>query len=361
MSPSESQTRKSRVGLIVYRILLGGVAALTCGVAAVVAATGGGGDAGPASTSEWTAGTLSPDPGRTEVGAARIDDQIYVVGGFRPAGMSGAVTAWVRRYDIGDDQWTDRCVTPNDPPGCIATMPTAVNHPAVTSYGGRLYVHGGWTSNGLTQPTNKLQRYDPETNTWELLTPTVNARAAHTIEALDGKLYAVGGVQGPYNIAPRASMSIYNIAKNKWKSGPAMSVAREHLTGVALDGRIWVIAGRRNPGGVNLDAFERYNPATGSWKALPDVQVPRSGIASGTAHGKIVVFGGEELSEGNSTIEEVEIYDRSTGAWDFLPDMLIPRHGHGGASYQGRVYALEGGPVPAFSYTRSVEYLDIPE
>jgi non-specific serine/threonine protein kinase len=216
----------------------------------------------------------------------------------------------------------------------------------------------------LSNPTARLQRYNPETDNWKLLTQTQRPRAAHTIEALDGKLYTIGGVreQQTYGGPPTATMSIYNIAADKWKSGPPMSVPREHRTGVALDGRIWAIAGRNwTGGGTNLAAFERYNPATGDWKTLPDVQVPRSGIASGTAHGKIVVFGGEELSEGDSTIKEVEVYDRSTSDWTDLPDMITPRHGLGGASYQGVVYALEGGPMPAFSFSDALEYLEVPE
>jgi N-acetylneuraminic acid mutarotase len=291
------------------------------------------------------AAASSPNAARTEVGAARIGGWIYVLGGLSQTGMSGQVNGQVRRYDISSNNWA-----------VVAPLPIAVHHPAVTSYNGRLYVHGGFTGNGFNSPTGALQRYNPETNKWKLRTPSSKPRAANALVGMNGKLYSVGGTRPADGVL--RSLAIYDIAKGTWTTGPKMSIAREHLTAVGLDGRVFVMGGRA--AGQNLDAFERFNASVGGWRTLPDLQVRRSGIASATAHGLIVVFGGEELSEGDTTIEEVESYDRSTGEWSFRPPMLTPRHGLGGASYQGRVFALEGGATPGFAFSNANEYLDIP-
>jgi N-acetylneuraminic acid mutarotase len=333
-----------RLRAVVSRLAPGGMAALACASIAALA-MGGGGESASADTEQWTAATSSPGAPRTEVGAARIGDQIYVVGG---ASQPGAVASGeVRRYDISDDDWD-----------VVAPMLEEVHHPAVTAYNGRLYVHGGYTANSsLTAATNKLQRYNPETNEWKERTPTTRPRAAHTLRAVNGKLYAIGGSRAG-NQAPLASMSIYNIAKDSWKSGPSMPTAREHLASVVLDKRIFVAGGRRFNAGINLTAFERYSPPTGDWKRLPDLTVARSGNSAAVANGLIVVFGGEKQNP-NATIPEVEAYDRSTKQWSELPDMLTPRHGLGGAGYRGRVFALEGGPNFGFTFSNANEYLDV--
>ena len=66
----------------------------------------------------------------------------------------------------------------------------------------------------------------------------------------------------------------------------------------------------------------------------------------GCATARIVVFGGEELGPGDSTIGEVELFNPRTRRWRALPDMRTPRHGLGGAALGNRVFALEGGPEP---------------
>jgi non-specific serine/threonine protein kinase len=88
---------------------------------------------------------------------------------------------------------------------------------------------------------------------------------------------------------------------------------------------------------------------------------PRSGFAAAPVRGKVVVFGGEELGPGGSTIEQVELFDPESNRWSELPDMLTPRHGLGGVSRKRRVFALEGGPRPGFAFSSAVEFIDIPK
>ncbi len=53
---------------------------------------------------------------------------------------------------------------------------------------------------------------------------------------------------------------------------------------------------------------------------MPSLSVPRSGHAAATlppavVPGRIVVFGGEQLAEGDATIASTEYFDRDTGEW----------------------------------------------
>ena len=314
------------------------VAALiaTAGIAAAVALALAGSPAQP----QWKPLRGSPLE-RTEVGAARIDRYVYVVGGFEKEG--GRTISAVLRYDLQRDSWVR-----------VRSLPNRLNHTAVTSWDGKLYVTGGYTAErDLSGATTALYRYNPLRDRWTRLRDAPTARAAHTMQAIGGRLYAAGGVDPG---GPTGRLEVYDIRTGRWSAGPAMPTAREHLASAVLRGRMHVLAGRTGAG--NFTTHEAYNPRTRRWSTLAPMRKPRGGIAAAAVDAqRLVVFGGEEQA---GTIKEVESYDARTRRWTLLADMRTPRHGLGGIAYRGRVYALEGGPQPGFAFSNAVEALRIP-
>jgi N-acetylneuraminic acid mutarotase len=323
------------------RLAIGAAVALAAGGGAVVLAAGG--DPGDARADRWTA--LAPAPlARTEVAAARIGGSIYVAGGFeRDSGMTSAA---VERYDIRRNRWSR-----------VRSMPLALNHATAVAHRGDLHVHGGYTgASDLSAPTGALLRYDPEGDRWRRLPASPTPRAAHALAAIDGRLYAAGGANESGSLR---SLEIYDFERRRWTSGPSFPFgpARNHTTGVAAGGRFYVIAGRD---GGNFTAVERYNPRRRIWEDVPDLRTARGGIASARLRdGRIVVFGGENLTPGGATIAAVELFNPHTRAWRSLPSMRTPRHGLGGAALGDRVYAIEGGVEPGFSFSNAIEALDV--
>jgi N-acetylneuraminic acid mutarotase len=278
---------------------------------------------------------------RTEVAAARIGSSIYVVGGFVPGGAS---TNAVERYDIRRRRWTR-----------TRPMPLALNHTTATAHGGRLYVQGGYEG-PLSQPTGALLRYNPLTKRWRRLPSAPTPRAAQAAAFVRKRLYVAGGANDSGSLR---SLEIYDVARRRWTRGPSFpGPARNHTTGVASGGRFYVLAGRDS---ANLAAAERYDPRRRRWQRLPDLRTPRGGIAAVRLRdGRIVVFGGEELGPGGTTIGEVELFDPRARRWRALPDMRTPRHGLGGVALGSRVFALEGGPQPGLAFSNAIEFLDVP-
>ena len=126
---------------------------------------------------------------------------------------------------------------------------------------------------------------------------------------------------------------------------------------MAAGGHFYVIAGRDSG---NFTAVERYDPRRRAWEDVPDMRTPRGGIASARlGDGRIVVFGGENLEPGGTTIAAVELFDPRTGRWSDLPSMRTPRHGLGGVALGRRVYAIQGGVEPGFSFSNAIEFLDV--
>jgi N-acetylneuraminic acid mutarotase len=254
----------------------------------------------------------------------------------------GETTDKVARYDIRRDRWR-----------LVAPMPLAVNHPAATSAGGKLYVHGGFESaTGLESATTRLFEYDPGADRWTELPSSTVPRAAHALQAIDGKLYAAGGANSQTD--QLTSLEIYDLQSQTWSSGASMPTGRNHVASAVVDQRLYVLGGRPP---LNLSMVERYDPATNSWTTVAPLNTPRSGFAAAVVGRRIVAFGGEGPA---GTIAPVEVYDVDADSWSSLPDMRTPRHGLGGVSKGSRVYALEGGPEPGFAFSRAVEFLDVP-
>jgi hypothetical protein len=303
-----------------------------------------GSDSGP-SGGGW--GALAPSPlMRTEVGAARLGDSIYVLGGY--VSPSGNTTRQMARYDIGDDEWE-----------LVRPAPIAVNHPGVAALQGRLYLLGGnWPAQGPEAKSDRLYRYNPGTDRWARLPDAPTARGALAVVGIGDRLYAAGGATEGNPQVRR--LEIYNTERRRWRSGPPMEIGRNHVAGAVVDRKLYVIGGRPGPVNGGRPTVERYAPTTRRWRRMPPLTTARSGHAAAVVNGRIVVFGGEELTAGGGTIEEVELFDPATREWTELPAMVTPRHGLGAASDGSRVFALEGGPMPGLAYSSANEYLDVP-
>jgi Kelch motif len=312
--------------------------------AAVVFAADRAGDQAPRATDSW--GALAPSPlARTEVGAARVADRIYVVGGFI---STGGTTGGLAAYDISEDRWVR-----------LRDLPIAVNHAGVTALEGRLYVLGGDLGGG--GKSARLYRYSPENDRWRRLPDAPTARSALAFVGIGHKLYAAGGASATDDTM--RTLEIYDLERRRWTRGPKMPTGRNHVGATYFKRGVVVTGGRPGPVHGGLTTVEYYQPQTRSWKRWPPLAVARSGhaaVAIGRAPlgGRVVVFGGEEL-DGGTTIEEVEVFSPSAGGWSRLPDMVTPRHGVGGAAKGLRVYALEGGPRPGLAFSSALEYLDL--
>lgn len=308
---------------------------------AAAGATGGcGSSAAPDASDPWTA--LAPSTlERTEVAAARIGRYVYVVGGFER--RTGLTTRAVERYDLRRDRWRR-----------VRSMPIGLNHTTAVAYRGKLYVHGGYQARrSLSSATNRLYRYDPRGDRWRRLPGSRTPRAAEAAAVIGRRLYVAGGANAHGSLR---SLEVYDFARRRWRRGPSFpGPPRNHTTGAASGGRFYVIAGRDTR---NLRAVDRYDPRRRSWKRVAPVLTARGGIASARLpDGRIVVFGGEQLGPGGTTIKQVEVYSPRRNRWRRLADMLTPRHGLGGVSFGRRVYAIEGGPQPGFHFSRAIESL----
>jgi N-acetylneuraminic acid mutarotase len=148
---------------------------------------------GASAQGRWTNGAPMPSE-RTEVAAAEVAGQIYVVGGF-----GGQLELEI--YDPAADRWRRG-----------RAFPHAVHHAAAVGLNGKLYVVGGFVDGW--SPSDAVFVYDPAVETWRALAAMPTPRGALAAAVIDGRIYAVSGVgpTGRNTVAHEA----YDPGNNRW-------------------------------------------------------------------------------------------------------------------------------------------------
>src|ERR687892_185984 len=254
-----------------------------------------------ATESFWTDGAPMPTP-RTEVTAAVLRDDIYVIGGFDEFGQ---VTDIVEVYNIANNTWSN----------AAAPLPEPLHHTAAASYNGKIYVAGGYTA--PWSPSDKLFIYDPVQNSWQEGRPMPTARGALNVNFVNGILYAIGGSSD----RPLDSNEAFDPEQDQWIT--------------------------------NLEPMP--SKRSGIAAAAPAAAVTTN-VSS--INGSIIyVFGGEEPSK---TFNNNEKYDATTNRWTSEPPMPTARHGLAAVYMEDdKIYVIGGGPQPGLSVSGANEIFHV--
>ena len=154
-----------------------------------------------AAPAPWQQAALLPAPalrGRSRPGGG----QIFVVGGFTPAG-DGLVQS--RRLSPTTNRWRQ-----------ALDLPVTTHHPAAAGYRGRLYVAGGYGGNG--QPL--AAAHVLANGRWSALPAMPEKRAAAGPRSGNGKLYVVGGVVRTDGRRLATKALRYDPARRRWTRVP---------------------------------------------------------------------------------------------------------------------------------------------
>jgi N-acetylneuraminic acid mutarotase len=288
--------------------------------------------AGAAAT-QWDERASMPLP-RTEVVAATVGKEIFVVGGMLP---DGTPSNRVDAYNPARNTWRR-----------VPNLPLGVHHAMAAGARGKLYVFGGYSATGPQRTAWVL-----EGRRWRALRQMPFPRAAAGAAFANGKIVVAGGVA-----AGRLATSAlsFDVPTGRWRAvaGPT---PREHLAVTSLAGTVYAVAGRTGGIDTNLLDFESYRPGARSWTRLPPVPDPRGGTGAAGVNGQIVSVGGEEPQ---GTIAEVLAYSVATRRWRQLEDLRTPRHGLGVAAFGGRIFVIGGGTSPGLTVSTANESLRVP-
>jgi N-acetylneuraminic acid mutarotase len=238
----------------------------------------------------------------------------------------------------------------------LPPTPEPLDHSRFVTYGGDLYVVGGY-SNG--EPTNGLWRYSPDEGRWTELAGMRRARAAHGAAVIGHRLYVVGGASEwlltDPEAAPTASMEVYDFDTGEWSEAPDMPTARHHLGVAAMGGDLYAVGGRA-VGEFSLETVERFDSGSARWETLPRLPQGSGGEAVTAIKGEIYAIAGGDDEDGWVTAA-TWAFEAKSGEWRRSADVTVPRHGQAAAPINGRIYIFGGSPCHGFGHTDSVESL----
>jgi N-acetylneuraminic acid mutarotase len=202
---------------------------------------------------------------------------------------------------------------------------------------GKIYFIGGANGSGRK---NIAERYDPETNTWEILSPMSEARHGVASAVLNGKVYAIGG-QG------LSSVEVYDPSTESWSSGVALPSEVNHGTAITVGVKIYLIGGRTSSN-QDINQVLCFDTSTNQWQAKANMPTARNGVKLVWFDNRIWAIAGFG-TPANSTVES---YDPQTDTW--RTEKYLPRARNWPAAWVSHERIYVGG----LEYGSHIDYYD---
>jgi N-acetylneuraminic acid mutarotase len=280
-------------------------------------------------------GAKMPAPRSLPTGTL-INGKIYAIGGHITPRQPATKTVEV--YDIEKNSW-DTC----------ASIPTSRVWHAACVLDGKIYVLGGlpvFNRADTMTPYTVVERYDPESDTWDSCAPMPTGRWCLSACALNGKIYAIGGYSKTESFS---TVEVYDPATDQWTSKQSMNFPRGEMGLTVRKGQIYAISGSVWDGSHNIKLyqdFEVYDPVSDRWTLNPDL-LPRGsiGLAAVTLNERIYVASGVGMNT-HPGIRELYMYDYPVATIETRPYLEKTDTLHAFIHEDSRLYLVPDGVPP---------------
>jgi len=184
-----------------------------------------------------------------------------------------------------------------------------------TIYNDEIYLVSGTTSGHRSGGHQTwVDKYNPETDTWTVLSDALRARDHFQVEVIDGKIYAVAGRQSGADgifLATLAELDVYDVATDSWTDlEKDIPTQRAGNTVAVLNNELLVIGGEREDGDANSEV-EAFNPTTETWRTLSPLLTGRHGTQAIVNNENIWLASGSPV-RGGSRVQSHEKFSFST-------------------------------------------------
>jgi surface protein len=164
-----------------------------------------------------------------------------------------------------------------------------------------IYVFGGETQNGFT---NKLYRYNTETDTWIELPGMLESKQTRG-EFIDNKLYVIGG----YNGSNSNKIEVFNTDTNNWENEYTMSFSVSANALTVNGNNIYIIGDYSN-----LDNIDVLNTNDMSFRSLKNNMIDRRHFDAEIIDNKLYVIGGSTTSSFSSFLNSIQFSNINTSS-----------------------------------------------
>jgi len=265
---------------------------------------------------EWLASDAPPtrfgwsvfaesDLPRYEMGKVRIDDEIFLFGGFY--NVETQASARVEVLDLVTGEFSRR-----------EDMPVALTHAHPVVVRDTVWVVGGFVGDHPGPVTDEVWRYAPADDRW-LEGPSLPApRAGGVLAARGDTLHYFGGYMPDRNTDSGDHWTLV-VGDTTWRPAPPFPMPRGHVSGAVLDDRIYAISGNigHDPVPVDIPDVRVYDAATRSWSEAPPAPFSISHTEPSTVvyDGGILTVGGRARDSGWPNLDDVLYFDPELGRW----------------------------------------------
>ncbi|KAK3085378.1 hypothetical protein FSP39_002454 [Pinctada imbricata] len=168
-----------------------------------------------------------------------------------------------------------------------------------------------------------VERYSPQWDMWEELTPLSSPKRCVAVAALNGKIFAVGG-SGNGVISSKVECYIPSI--NTWEMRKPIRTPRFFAHLVPVSGSLLLVGGAtiHNDGELKCVAeIEKYNPGTDTWVTITNMKTPRSEFGCCLLNNKVYVAGGYSWDT-SERLKSVQCLNLDSLIWSNLAELDAP-------------------------------------
>ncbi|XP_069365689.1 uncharacterized protein [Maniola hyperantus] len=186
------------------------------------------------------------------------------------------------------------------------------------------------TSYGVAGNTGKdIFRFDPVTNSWDLVGELPEPRHHHSVAFLRGRVFLVGGADPREDDLRGKSVVVSTVwsfepVTKSWYSESGLAVPRKNFGLVVHRMALYAIGGQDKKGRV-LRSVERFDPRTGSWSEVRAMSTARMAAAVTKYRDYIWVAGGMTGEKRRPVCNIVECYNSKTNEWTEIHSLRFPR------------------------------------
>jgi hypothetical protein len=229
------------------------------------------------------------------------------------------------------------------------TVPRA-GHTATLLNNGKVLIAGG-NSDTSGAAVSSAELYDPSTNTFTATPGSMTAaRVAHTGTLLQSGKVLIAGGDVSFNISSGqslASAETFDPSTGTFTATSNMTAPRESHTATLLSsGKVLITGGSDGTLGYTptttlYASSETFDPSTSQFTATGMMTSQRDWqTASLLASGKVLVAGGESMSQTNAT---ADLFDPSSGSFAATGNMTEPRFYHAASTLNDGTVLISGG------------------
>src|SRR4051812_13462801 len=219
----------------------------------------------------------------------------------------------------------------------------ALNAPAAVTLDGRIYVTGGFEAQ-TNLPSDGVEIYDPQANTWSDGPPLPAPRGGHAAVVLDGKIHLLGGGNSQSTLADH---TVFDPATQTWSEAAPLPRSEGSVAAVVFHGTLYAIGGRSGPGDYG-DVY-LYDAAHDRWAHGPSI--PPRGTGGAVVYKNAIYYVGGESQATGRTLGDVYRLTRGAPGGVRAKKLPPPRNYARAVVFQSSIYVAGGSPSAGASHS----------